>query len=50
MDPNPPKPEDLHSGPRPPVKIFIAHVGDCRAVLSESGVTIFFKYFDCFSY
>lgn len=27
-------------GPRPPVKLFVAHVGDCRAVLSESGVAV----------
>lgn len=33
-------PPKAPEGPRPPVKLFIAHVGDCRAVLSESGVAV----------
>ncbi len=35
----PPKAEE-HIGVRPPVTLFVAHVGDCRAVLSESGIAV----------
>ncbi len=35
----PPK-VDEHTGIRPPVTLFVAHVGDCRAVLSESGIAV----------
>lgn len=31
-------PDEIPSTPRPEVRLFIAHVGDSRAVLSESGV------------
>mmetsp|Transcript_24677 Transcript_24677/g.36360 ORF Transcript_24677/g.36360 Transcript_24677/m.36360 type:complete len:1256 (+) Transcript_24677:1756-5523(+) len=35
-----PRTAEENTGPRPPVKLFIAHVGDCRAVLSESGIAV----------